>query len=133
MSDELMTFITAFQRIYLIYYLKPSVKGKYMRKKSKRGYRPTRQRQLPWQWLAIGGALVLILGGLGIAWMSPNARPAETPVVNGSPRLVVDRTLVDEGHVKLDSPIRSQFSLSNVGDQLLQVLEEPQVELVEGC
>jgi hypothetical protein len=65
--------------------------------------------------------------------MSSNTRPAVTPVANGSPRLAVDRTLVDEGYVKLNTTIRSQFRLSNVGDQPLQVLEEPRVELVEGC
>ncbi|HXV42950.1 MAG TPA: hypothetical protein VEC96_07795 [Anaerolineae bacterium] len=104
-----------------------------MSKKSKRRYKPTPQRQVPWLWLAIGGALVLILGGLGVAWMSSNTRPAVTPVVNGSPRLAIDRTLVDEGYVKLNTTIRSQFRLSNVGDQPLQILEEPRVELVEGC
>ena len=104
-----------------------------MSKKSKRRYKPTPQRQAPWLWLAIGGALVLILGGLGIGWMSSSTRPAVTPVVNGSPRLVVDRTLVDEGYVKLNTTIRSQFRFSNAGDQPLQVLEEPRVELVEGC
>lgn len=104
-----------------------------MSKKSQRRYRPTPQRQVPWLWLAIGGALVLILAGLGIAWLSSSARPAVTPVVNGAPRLVTDRTLVDEGYVKLNTPIRSQFRLSNTGDQPLQVLAEPRVELVEGC
>jgi hypothetical protein len=45
--------------------------------------------------------------------------------VNGSAQLAVDRTLVDEGYVKLNTTIRSEFRLSNVGDQPLRILEEP--------
>jgi hypothetical protein len=91
------------------------------------------RRQFPWLWLAIVGALVLIGGGLGVAWISSSVNPIVTPVVNGSPRLTVDRTLADEGYVKLNTPVRSEFRLSNVGNQPLRILEEPRVELVQGC
>jgi hypothetical protein len=91
------------------------------------------RRQFPWLWLAIVGALVLIGSGLGAAWTLSSTDPAVTPIVRGSPRLAVDRTLADEGYVKLNTPVRSKFRLSNVGDQPLRILEEPRVELVQGC
>jgi hypothetical protein len=40
---------------------------------------------------------------------------------------------VDEGYVRFNVPVRTTFRLSNVGDQPLQILGQPQVELVEGC
>jgi hypothetical protein len=51
----------------------------------------------------------------------------------GTPDLVVDQTVIDEGYVKLNTPVRTSFILRNEGDGLLQVLGEPQVQLVEGC
>jgi hypothetical protein len=104
-----------------------------MNKKSKRNHRPSPRQRFPWWWLAVGAVLVLILGGLGVVWTSSSRNPAVTPAVNGSARLAVDRTLVDEGYIKLNTTIRSEFRLSNVGDQPLRILEEPRVEIVEGC
>jgi hypothetical protein len=46
---------------------------------------------------------------------------------------VVDQTTIDEGDVKLGQTIRSAFRLQNAGDQPLQILGEPQVEVIEGC
>ena len=85
-----------------------------------------------WRWLALGG-LVVLLGGLRL-WAVGKSRPAPVPPsVTGAPRLAVDQTTIDEGYVQVDTPIRTSFRLHNVGDQPLQILGEPQVELVEGC
>jgi hypothetical protein len=51
----------------------------------------------------------------------------------GAPRLGVDQTVIDEGYVKFNVPVRTVFELSNVGDQPLTILGEPTVQLVEGC
>jgi hypothetical protein len=40
---------------------------------------------------------------------------------------------VDEGYRKFNTSVRTTFRLSNVGDQPLQILGQPQVQLVEGC
>jgi hypothetical protein len=77
-------------------------------------------------WLVVAGAVLLVAGGLAILW---NGSQATT----GSPRLTVDKTEVDEGYVKLETPVRSEFTLTNVGDGPLQIVGEPQVQLVEGC
>jgi hypothetical protein len=66
-------------------------------------------------------------------WDSPGTGPAVAPEVSGSPRLAVDKTVVDEGYVPYNQMVRSTFRLSNVGDQPLQIQGEPQVQLVEGC
>jgi hypothetical protein len=80
----------------------------------------------------VGGAL-LIVSSL-VAWgVSSSTRPAATSQATGAPRLAVDRTSVDEGYVKFNVPVRTTFRLSNVGDQPLQILGDPKVELVEGC
>jgi hypothetical protein len=84
---------------------------------------------------AAGGAMVLlvIVGGL-LAWQPWSSEaPGVTPEVVGAPRLEVDQTVIDEGYVKFNVPVRTVFELSNVGDQPLTILREPTVQLVEGC
>jgi hypothetical protein len=84
-----------------------------------------------WIW-AVAGALLLIVGGV-VIWNGLGRRTTAPPQVTGAPRLAVDQSTIDEGDVKLGKTIRSAFRLHNVGDQPLQVLGEPQVEVVEGC
>lgn len=90
----------------------------------------------PWLWLAVGGAVLLIIGGLGLVWSSSDAGVVTldiTPEVAGAPRLAVDREVIDEGYIKLNNTVRTTFRLRNVGDESLHILGEPAVELVEGC
>jgi hypothetical protein len=97
----------------------------------------------PWLWAAIGGALLLIIGGVWLAWPVNQADPNNVspagvdpnfaPEVTGAPRLAVEQITIDEGNVKVNTPIRTAFRLQNVGDQPLKILGEPAVELVEGC
>lgn len=102
-----------------------------MSKKSRRKRNQLSPRRFPWPWLAVVGVLVLIAGGL-VVWTSSRSRPAVTPQVVGAPKLVVDRTTVDEGYLQYNAPVRTTFRLSNVGDQPLKILGAP-VELAEGC
>lgn len=106
----------------------------------KRPFKRTRklppQRQLPWIWLAVAGAVLLVVGGLGLIWTSASSGVVTldiTPEVVGVPHLVIDQEVIDEGYVKLNNTIRTTFRLRNVGDQPLHILGEPVVELVEGC
>jgi hypothetical protein len=80
----------------------------------------------------MAAALVLVVGGVVVSVVS---RPGSTGTGEGTgvPQLVVDRTSVDEGYMQFDVPVRTTFRLSNAGGQPLQILGEPQVELIEGC
>ena len=94
------------------------------------------KRPFPWLWLAVAGALLLVIGGLSLLWTSPDAGVVTldvTPEVSGVPRLAVNQEVIDEGYIKLNNTIRTTFRLRNVGDEPLQILGEPTVELVEGC
>jgi hypothetical protein len=101
-----------------------------MSKRSDRKGIPPAPRRIPWLWIAAGAAVVLIAGG--VVMLSAPTPPA-SPEVAGAPRLVVDRTTVDEGYVKFGTPVHETFRLSNAGSQPLQILDKPQVELVQGC
>lgn len=88
------------------------------------------------KWLPIiaGAAVLLVMIGLAIWWNSSTSAPTAGPQqAGGQPRLAVDRTTIDDGYVKFNTPIEATFKLSNTGQQALQILGEPQVELIEGC
>jgi hypothetical protein len=102
-----------------------------MSKTSRRNRNQPSSGRTIWPWLAAAGALLLVVGGL-VLWNSSRSRPAVTPQVAGAPKLVVDKTVVDEGYVRFNVPVKTTFRLSNVGDQPLKIKEAP-VELVEGC
>lgn len=80
----------------------------------------------------VAGVLLFSIGGIFV-WSGLGGKKTVAPQVTGAPSLVVDQTTIDEGDVKLGQTIRSAFRLQNVGDQPLQILGEPQVEVVEGC
>jgi hypothetical protein len=105
-----------------------------MSKKSRRK-KKRQPRQTPWLWLALGGALVLIVGAFLALRLQPGSEDEApgAPQAGGAPRLVVDQTTIDEGYIKYDVPIRTTFRLSNVGDQPLEIQGTPQVSLVQGC
>jgi hypothetical protein len=105
-----------------------------MSKKNKSKPQQAPSHQLPWPWLLVAGALLLVVGSGLLLWRPTSpAQPAAAPEVSGGPKLKVDQAVIDEGDVKLDTPVRTTFRLSNVGDQPLTILGEPQVELIEGC
>ena len=101
------------------------------RKRKQKGRQPSRQSK--WLWPAVGGAVLLIVAVLVVFQPWSGAEPQVVPQEAGAPRLAVDRAVIDEGYIKYDVPIRTTFRLSNVGDQPLEILNQPQVRLVEGC
>ena len=114
-----------------------------MNKRTRTSYRqPQAQpRQNRWWWLVVGLALLLVAAGGLLLWRPLRqaqdrpfqAEPGFVPEVSGAPRLAVDQTTLDAGDVKFETPVQAAFRLRNVGDKPLQILNEPQVELIEGC
>jgi hypothetical protein len=103
-----------------------------MSKKSRSRNNKRSSRQSLWPWLAGIGVLALIVGGV-VVWITSSPGTAVTPQVVGAPKLAVDQTVVDEGYVQYNVPVRTTYRLSNVGDQPLKIVGQPMVELVDGC
>ncbi len=80
-----------------------------------------------WRWAAFG-ALAVIAAGVSALWWSGGS-----PGAAGQARLVVDRTDVDLGHLRFDTPARVVFTLSNAGDAPLRLKEVPRVVAKAGC
>lgn len=87
---------------------------------------------LPVVLVLVGATLVIIV--LLLTRPGQTGLPANfTPQTNGAPRVEVAEDFLDYGSVQFESPVEAVFRVRNVGDQPLQVLGEPQVELIEGC
>ncbi len=76
------------------------------------------------------GVLTLILLGIFAAAVSRSRSAVPSPL---GPRLVADPATLDFGRVRVEQPVRAAFTLRNTGDQPLQILEVPRVEVVDGC
>jgi len=105
-----------------------------MSRKLRPTHKPEPARQPAWLPIIAGAAILLVIVGLALWWNSASSVPATAPQAGGgTPKLVVDRTTIDDGYVKFGAPVRATFKLSNSGSQPLQLLGEPKVELIEGC
>lgn len=51
----------------------------------------------------------------------------------GTPALAVDQEVIDYGDVKLDTQLTFSVTLTNAGDGVLRIREDPYIEVVEGC
>ncbi len=89
---------------------------------------------MPWLALGVVGLLVAlgaIVIGMVTGGSSRTNRP--TPQVTGAPRVQVSPESFDHGDVHFLTTIESTFLVRNVGDEPLEILGEPRVEVVEGC
>jgi hypothetical protein len=74
-----------------------------------------------WWWVQPGGS-------------PPGPAPVQVvPTSSAQPRLAVDRDIIDVGPQPFERPVSAIFEVQNVGSSTLHILEEPFVELVEGC
>jgi len=85
-------------------------------------------------YLTGGALLVIIIGVVLLANAGRGSSGSSVPAqVTGKPKLAVDREQIDFGKVPLDRTVKATFKLSNVGDQPLQILNQPVVEVKQGC
>lgn len=95
--------------------------------------RPRKRNALP-LYLAGGALLVIIVGIVLLTNLGRGSSASSSPVqVAGQPKLLLDREEIDFGKVPLNLPVKATFKLSNVGDQPLQILNKPVVEVKQGC
>lgn len=98
-------------------------------KKSPQSKAPPRPR---WLLPAIIVGIVLVVAAI-VSVFAGSRRAAVEPEVKGAPRAEMAQTTIDHGAVRFETPVESVFRVRNVGDQPLTILNEPRVELVEGC
>jgi hypothetical protein len=78
------------------------------------------------------GLLVLALAvasAAAAAWWSGGSGVAAA----GTPRLVVDRTEIDLGILRFQTPARAAFTISNGGGGVLTVAALKRAEVLRGC
>lgn len=98
------------------------------RKRKANSRQTTSSRKPSWLVVVVAMALGLIVIGAAALLITGSAQPA-----SGTPKLVIEQAVIDEGYQTINTPVRTAFNIRNEGDGPLQVLGEPQVELVEGC
>ena len=86
------------------------------------------RRRPGWHWVILGALGLMTLAGAGAWW-----RSALPEASNGTPRLVVDREVVDLGFFPFDAPARAVFTLANAGDGPLRLADVPRVSVLKGC
>ena len=99
-----------------------------MSKRAKRTDVAARRRGRTPTVILLGLAAAVLAGGA--AWWLWSA-PYEA--TEGTPRLAVDRTEVDLGYRRFDTPARVVFTLTNAGDRPLRLSEVPRVKVAAGC
>ena len=85
-------------------------------------------RRRPWRLVALGTLLQIPAGAASFWWLS-EAQNASA----GKPRLMVDRTEVDLGHLPFNAPAKVVFTLTNAGGNPLELSDNPPVRAVKGC
>ena len=80
------------------------------------------------RWVVVG-VLAAIVAGAGTFWWQSESLDTS----GGTPRLVVDREVVDLGTLPLEAPARVVFTLTNTGDGALKLADVPRVKAVQGC
>jgi hypothetical protein len=92
---------------------------------------PVSQPRPRWLIPAAGIGLVLLVAGSALFLLS-RAQPF-VPEVTGRASGVVDQTSFNYGDVKLGTTIETVVKVKNVGDESLHILNDPYVEVLEGC
>ena len=92
-------------------------------------------RRTPWPLVLSGVALLAIIAGvLLLSNLGRGPSGAGNPAqAAGGPVLALDRDEINFGKVPLDKPVKATFNISNAGSQPLQILNQPIVEVKQGC
>ena len=95
---------------------------------------PSKPATSPALYFIVGGvALFLIAIAVLVFNNAGSSDPAVNVTTTGAPALVVDKTEVNLGDVKLGQWVQAEFKVSNAGDQPLKFSEAPYISVKEGC
>ncbi|MBK8138927.1 MAG: DUF1573 domain-containing protein [Chloroflexi bacterium] len=83
--------------------------------------------------LIIGGAAAVVLIVIALVIAARGNQTPFVPLVTGAPHAAVSTTLIDHGDLQMEDYAESVFRIQNTGDQPLLILDEPRVELIQGC
>ena len=90
--------------------------------------RPNRRRKGSRRHAVLITAAVLLVLGLGGWGLWPDASASAA----GTPKLALDRTEIDLGYLRFNTPAYAAFTITNTGDDLL-TLKASRVRVVQGC
>jgi len=93
-----------------------------MKKRSKKHTEPSKTRAI----VVVVVAVVVL--GVGGWWLWPGT----SPTAGGTPKLALDRTEIDLGYLRFETPAYAAFTITNTGDGPL-TLEPSRVRAVQGC
>ena len=91
---------------------------------SRKHKRQKQRKSFPWQFVAIGGIL-LIIAAFFLARQNGDG--------GGTPSIAVDQQKIDYGDVKFGVNKTFAIKVTNTGDSTLRFKEEPYIEVLEGC
>ncbi len=91
-------------------------------------------KRATWPLFVGAAALVLVIFGV-VVLTRPAGGTASPSSPQGAvgPELTVDRELIDFGEVPVEKVVKATFLLQNTGGEPLNILNQPQVRVVEGC
>lgn len=104
------------------------------KKSSRKGSKNWRKKNQPlWKnrWV-IGSVLAFVLIA-GIVIYEVAVKEDFVPQVTGAPSIQVADAVIDHGDVEINSFIESKYEIRNVGDKELRIVNQPFVEVIEGC
>ncbi len=78
--------------------------------------------------MVLAAVAVLVLAGGAYWWTAESPEP-----VGGTPRMVLDRKVIDFGTVPFDTTVKAVFTLTNEGDGVLRLADVPSVKVLAGC
>jgi len=90
--------------------------------------RPEKRRKRSKAPAIILAVVLLLVLGAGGWWLWPGASPS----AGGTPKLALDRTEIDLGYLRFNTPAYAAFTLTNTGDGLLTLTTGP-VRAIQGC
>ena len=90
--------------------------------------RPNKRRKASRPHGVLLTAAVLLVLSLGGWWFWPDASAS----ADGAPKLALDRTEIDLGDLRFNTPAHAAFTITNTGDGLL-TLKAGRVRVVRGC